>query len=45
MKDILVRAKVTTVKKNEGFCGPCKKFRCEICEHIVSQQRDNGPTL
>ena len=24
------------VKKNEGFCGPCKKSKCEICEHIVS---------
>ena len=34
-KDILVRAKVPPVKKNEGFCGPCEKSRCEICEHIV----------
>ena len=24
------------VKKKEGFCAPCKKSRCEICEHIVS---------
>ena len=36
LKDILVRAKVPPVQKNEGFCGPCKKSRCEICEHIVS---------
>ena len=36
MKDILVRAKVAPVLKNEGFCGPCKKSRCEICKHIVS---------
>ena len=35
-KDILVRAKVLPVLKNEGFCGSCKKSRCEICEHIVS---------
>ena len=25
LKDILVRAKVPQVQKNEGFCGPCKK--------------------
>ena len=24
-----------SVKKKEGSCGPCKKFRCEICDHIV----------
>ena len=36
LKDILVSAKVLPVQKNEGFCGPCKKSRCEICEHIVS---------
>ena len=36
LKDILVRAKVPPVLKNEGSCGPCKKLRCEICEHIVS---------
>ena len=36
LKDILVRTKVPYGKKNEGFCGPCKKSRCEICEHIVS---------
>ena len=35
-KDILVRAKFPPVNKDEGFCGPCKKSRCEICEHIVS---------
>ena len=37
LKDILVGAKVPPVQKNEGFCGPCKKSRCEICEHTVSQ--------
>ena len=36
MKDILVRAKVPQVLKNDGFCGPYKKTRCEICEHIIS---------
>ena len=36
LKDILVRVKIPPVQKNEGFCGPCKKLRCEICEHTVS---------
>ena len=36
LKDILVTAKVLPVQKNEGFCGPSKKSRCEICKHIVS---------
>ena len=36
LKDILLRAIISQVQKNEGFCGPCKKSRCEICEHIVS---------
>ena len=36
LRDSLVRAKVSLIKKNEGFCGPCKKMRSEICEHIVS---------
>ena len=36
LKDILVRAKGPPVQKNEGFCGPYKKSKCEICEHIVS---------
>ena len=35
MKDI-VGAKVPLVKKNEGFCGSCKKLRCEICEPAVN---------
>ena len=34
LKDILVRVKIPPVQKSEGFCGPCKKLRCEICEHI-----------
>ena len=29
LKDILARAKILPVKKNEGCCGPCKKSRCE----------------
>ena len=36
MKEILVRAKVPQLQKNEGFCGPCKKSRCEICKHMVN---------
>ena len=36
MKDVLVRAKVSPVLKNEWFCGSCKKMRYEICEHILS---------
>ena len=39
LKNILVRAKVFSVLKNEAFCGPRKKLRCEICEHIVSTDR------
>ena len=35
LKDIIVTAKVPPLQKNEGFCGPCKKSRCEICEHMV----------
>ena len=41
LKDILVRAKVPPVLKNEGFCGPCKKSRCKTCEHIVSTDSFN----
>ena len=36
LKDTLVRAKNPPVKKNVGFCRPCTKLRCELCEHIVS---------
>ena len=36
LKDILAKPKVHSVQKNEGFCGPSKKWRCEICEHFVS---------
>ena len=36
LKDDLVGEKFPPVQKNEGFCEPCKKSRCEICEHIVS---------
>ena len=44
LKDILVRAKVPPVLKNEGSCGPCKKSRCEICEHIVSTDNFKSTT-
>ena len=33
-KDILVRAKITQIKK-EGWCGPCKGPRCKICKDFV----------
>ena len=36
LKDILVRAKVSPLQKNEGFCRRCKKSRCEICVHMVN---------
>ena len=36
LKDVLVRAKVPQLQKNEGFCGPWKESRCEICEHMVN---------
>ena len=36
LKDILVRAKVPPVLKNEGFYGPCKKSRCKTCQQDVS---------
>ena len=36
LKDILVRAKVPPLQKNEGFCVPCKKSRCEICKQMVN---------
>ena len=35
LKDILVRAKVPPGEKREGFCGPCKKSRCQICPRIT----------
>ena len=44
LKDILVRTKVSPVLKNEGSCGPCKKSRCEICEHIVSTDNFKSTT-
>ena len=36
LKDILVRVKVSPLQKYEGFCGPYKKPRCEICKHMVN---------
>ena len=45
LKDIHVRANVPPVLKNEGFCGPCKKSRCEICEHIVSTDSFKSTTI
>ena len=34
LKDLLVRAKVPSLSKNEGSCGPCNKPRCKICPRI-----------
>ena len=34
LKDILVRSKIPQIR-NKGWCGPCKRTRCEICKHIV----------
>ena len=34
LKDILMRANIPPVKR-EGFYGPCKGPRCEICKQIV----------
>ena len=42
---ILVRAKVPPLQKNEGFCGPCKKSRCEICEHMVNSNSFQSTTI
>ena len=39
MKVTLLGARVL---KNEGFCGACKKSRCEIREHIVSTDSSNS---
>ena len=44
LKVILVKAKVCPVQKNERFCGPCKKSRCETCEHILSTDSFNSKT-
>ena len=44
LKYILVRAKVPPVKKDEGFCGPYKKSRCEICEHTISNDSCKSTT-
>ena len=30
-----MRAKLPSLKTEEGFCGPCSKLRCEICTHIT----------
>ena len=45
LKDILVRSKVPSVLKNEGFCGPWKKSRCQISEHIVSTDNFKSTTI
>ena len=45
LKDILVRAEVPPVLKNERFCGPCKKSRCEICQHIVRTNSFKSTTM
>ena len=35
LKDLLVRAKVSLLKTEEGFCSCYNKPRCEICKHIT----------
>ena len=35
LKEILVRAKVHPLKIEKGFCGPCKKPVCKLCQHIT----------
>ena len=35
LKEILVRAKVPPLKIEKGFCGPCKKPMCKLCQHIT----------
>ena len=35
LKDMLVRAKVPPLQKQRGFCGPCDKTRCRLCDIIV----------
>ena len=44
LKDILVRAKVPPVLKNEGSYRPCKKSRCKIFEHILSTDNFKSKT-
>ena len=39
-----MRVKVPPVQKNEWFCGPCKKLRCEIFEYIVSTDSSKSTT-
>ena len=34
LKDILVRAKIPSKEKREGFCGPCNRPRCQICKRV-----------
>ena len=34
LKDILVRSKIPQIR-NKGWCGPCKRTRCETYKHIV----------
>ena len=35
LKNILVRAKVPSLKTKDSFRGPCNKPRCKICKHIT----------
>ena len=44
LKNIFVRVKVSPILKNDGFCGPCKKSRFEICEHILSTDNFKSTT-
>ena len=35
LKDILVEAKVRSIKTEEGFCSLYSKPRCETCKHVT----------
>ena len=39
LKSILVRTKLTPLKKNKGCCRSCKGFRCEICKYVAATER------
>lgn len=36
LRDILVRARTTTVQNIESGCRPCGKPRCKVCKHMTS---------
>ena len=38
-----MRAKIPQIK-SKGWCGPCKKLRCETCKHIVPTRNFTSST-